>query len=552
MIRVQLQKRTKQNKRKGASQYWTLRWYGSDGRRYSESIGLVGEVTRNAAESRRREKEAKINAGQAPRDRPREITLGDFIEHDLAAVALDLKRDSRESIRHAGTHAKEALGENIPITKINQASIGKLKRYVIEERGCAPATLAKTLRTLKAMFNRAIEYGFLHENPFARVRMPKTQSRSKRVFSADEIGAMLDVASDPWLRAFVQLAVTSGLRKGELLNLLWQDIDFEGCAVRVAAKRAGTFAVPDRGEFRILEWTAKSYNERTVPLPEQTLATLMQLQEHGDESAYVFLSLDRLEKIDAELTGNGLGANYELMNNLAKRFRTLQREARTLLAERRGVEVKEVPWPLGSIHDLRRTYGTAMARVVPIHVLKEYMGHSKIDTTQAFYLAAETRDADTARETLSAFLTRGVTDRSRRTLDAPADSEPDNAESKNDKPLLGRGLRNEADGTRTRNHRIDRQGYDDGDDDKRHGPDLARPRARTTADRRCGELRVGGAGPPMQMRARGLARSDHRGDGERPPRRVDRVSAMPWTGARDPAGALPRVRPLTSREDAVR
>jgi integrase len=190
-----------------------------------------------------------------------------------------------------------------------------------------------------------------------------------------------------------------------------------------------------------------------VPLPPQTLDVLSALQAESDGSAYAFLTLDRLEKIDAELTGNGLGANYELMNNLAKRFRTIQREARNRLAEEREVEVKEVAWPVGSLHDLRRTYGTHMARAVPIHVLKEYMGHSKIDTTQEFYLAADTRDADVARDSLAALM--GAGDASRRTLDAPGDSEPEDDEDKNDKPLHSRGLRSEADGTRTRNHRID-------------------------------------------------------------------------------------------------
>ncbi len=61
------------------------------------------------------------------------------------------------------------------------------------------------------------------------------------------------------------------------------------------------------------------------------------------------------------------------------------------------MEVDAVAWEHGTIHDLRRTYGTRMARVVPMHVLKEYMGHSKITTTQSYYLAAETQDADRAR-----------------------------------------------------------------------------------------------------------------------------------------------------------
>ena len=456
MISIQLYKRTKALREKGKSQYWTLRWYGSDGRRYSESIGTVGKMTRNAAESLRREKESKINAGQIARDKPHEITLGQFIEYDLDAVALDQKLDSREGIRHTGMHAKLALGESIQLTSINQASISKLKRYVIEERGCAPATLAKTLRTLKAMFNRAIEYGFLNENPLVGVRIPKTQSKPKRIFSAEEVAAMLDVAPDTWWRAFVALAVTSGLRKSELLNLLWHDIDFGRSTVRVAAKRADTFMVPGRGEFRILEWTAKSYNERTVPLPEPTLEVLIALQNEGDESAYVFLSLDRLTKIDATLTGNGLGANYELMNNLAKRFRTLQKNARKLLAERREVELKAVAWPVGSLHDLRRTYGTQMARALPIHVLKEYMGHSKIDTTQAFYLAVDSRDADVARDALDALMSgRDTRGPSRRTLDALCASNAGGSIAKNEKPLQVQGLGNEADGNRTRNHRID-------------------------------------------------------------------------------------------------
>jgi hypothetical protein len=148
--------------------------------------------------------------------------------------------------------------------------------------------------------------------------------------------------------------------------------------------------------------------------------------------------------------------NYELVNNLAKRFGTVQKDARKLLAERLGVEPREVPWPIGSLHDLRRTYGTQMARVLPIHVLKEYMGHSKIDTTQAFYLAVDTRDADVARDVLGAFLTGGESTSQRgRTLDAHSDSEPNPSDDKKDKALLSQGLSSEADGTRTRNHRID-------------------------------------------------------------------------------------------------
>mgnify|MGYP001239127074 CR=1 FL=1 len=78
------------------------------------------------------------------------------------------------------------------------------------------------------------------------------------------------------------------------------------------------------------------------------------------------------------------------------------------------------------------------------------MGHAKIQTTQEFYLAAETEYADRARGALDAMLGAA---RSSRAVE-PEATIP--AETKNDKALHTQGLSNEADGTRTRNHRIDR------------------------------------------------------------------------------------------------
>ena len=49
--------------------------------------------------------------------------------------------------------------------------------------------------------------------------------------------------------------------------------------------------------------------------------------------------------------------------------------------------MEKVDWRLGTLHDLRRTYGTRVAKVVPMHMCREFMGHAKIDTTAEYYLA---------------------------------------------------------------------------------------------------------------------------------------------------------------------
>ncbi len=445
--KVELHKRHVKYRSGGKAVFWTLRWWGTDGKRYSESIGKVGEMTKNEAETCRREKETAIGSGRIRRNRPKAMTLREFFAHDAETVRGTVKPNTVESMRHTAIHARKAWGEETKLTTIGRIHVGRLKTYLLDEAKVSETTLGKTLRTLKAMLNRALKEGLIDENPLAGVRMPKTPARPKRIYSVDETRAMRSVAATTWWEAFILLDETSGLRKGELLNLQWPDIDFERRTARVVGKRAGMTTVKGKGTFPILAWTPKSYEERTVPLPESTVSALARLQAESDGSPYVFLTLDRLAKLAAEIEKKGkLGPNYELVNNLKARFDLIQKKARKRLAEERGVSVDDLPWLIGSFHDLRRTYGTRMARVVPMHVLKEYMGHAKITTTQEYYLAAETQDAERAREAMDA-LTRGSTPKAQqgRIQDAFGSNQVSNDQAqrgpKTHKPRVHRGLR---------------------------------------------------------------------------------------------------------------
>ena len=135
---------------------------------------------------------------------------------------------------------------------------------------------------------------------------------------------------------------------------------------------------------------------------------LDQFRSEADASPYVFLSIERLAVIRDAVEAGQFGANYELVNNLHRWFDRIQEAGRTMLAERNSLKVEDLAWPRGTIHDLRRTYGTRIARIVPIHVLKEYMGHAKIQTTQEYYLAAEAADAKATRRALDSLVTGEV------------------------------------------------------------------------------------------------------------------------------------------------
>jgi integrase len=341
----------------------------------------------------------------------------------------------------------EAAADRIPPEQVEAGRVEQVAMFQVSE-----TTMGKTLRTLRALFNRSLKAGLLNENPLAGIRLPRQISRAKRIYSPAETRAMRAVAPSFWWRTLIALAETTGLRKQELTNLHWTDIDTTAKTVRVAIKRTGTITLQDGRAMPVLAWTPKSYEERTVPIPDATIGLLTRLKSESDGSPYVFVSLKRLGFVARVIAEKGkLGPNFELVNNLQARFDLIQEKARALIARESSVEVEKVQWAHGSMHDLRRTFGTRMARVVPMHVLKEFMGHAKITTTQEYYLAAETEDADRARDAMQAMFgsERGATQGrtgsdSGRMLDACRQKfggfPVRHAPTKNDKPLRGRGL----------------------------------------------------------------------------------------------------------------
>ncbi len=180
-----------------------------------------------------------------------------------------------------------------------------------------------------------------------------------------------------------------------MLNLTWADVDLDGETVTVQAKRAGTFRVGDRA-YPILGWTSKSYHDRTVPIPAETVTVLQRLKAKAGASVYVFLSLERLEQIADYMDQHDgkLSASYKLVNNLKRAWGRIQDAAEVRLSEGRD---EPYQWERRTIHDLRRSYGSVMAHHVPIHELRALLGHSNIGTTERYYLAVGDDLADKVR-----------------------------------------------------------------------------------------------------------------------------------------------------------
>src|SRR5207248_3656399 len=120
--------------------------------------------------------------------------------------------------------------------------------------GHSPKTIANALVPLREMLGHAVEWGYLSTNPAAGVRRPRVESRHDelRFLEADEVRRLLDAAPAE-ARTLLLCAVTTGMRRGELLGLKWADVDWHGRRIWVRRSVAsdGRFQQPKtRGSVR--------------------------------------------------------------------------------------------------------------------------------------------------------------------------------------------------------------------------------------------------------------------------------------------------------------
>jgi integrase len=214
--------------------------------------------------------------------------------------------------------------------------------------GRSPKTVANALVPLREMLGHAVEWGYLTANPAAGVRRPRTERRhdEMHVLSPDEIGRLLD-AADPVGRTLLLCAVTTGVRRGELLGLRWGDVDSE--ARRLWVRRSvglnGSVQQPKtRTSIRAVAMT---------PTLLKALRTHRMASAFKGEDDYVFPS-DRGTPLDG--------------GNTVKRYFT--------------PALRRAKLPRIRFHDLRHTYASLLiAEGLHPKYISEQLGHASVQIT---------------------------------------------------------------------------------------------------------------------------------------------------------------------------
>jgi integrase len=124
----------------------------------------------------------------------------------------------------------------------------------VRSQSVTPTTVNHDLALLKNMFNKAIEWGYLAENPMKRVKLLKEPPGRLRYLTFDEAERLLkELPEAP--AAVVAFALNTGMRKGEILGLKWRDINFDQKQIAVEKTKTNERRwVPINDQvYRILE-----------------------------------------------------------------------------------------------------------------------------------------------------------------------------------------------------------------------------------------------------------------------------------------------------------
>lgn len=322
---------------KGRKTY-IYKYRNASGKQRKPSIGVHGKITCEQAREIARKWAAQIAMGEDPMEerhqKRSEMTFDELFSEYMKRHSRPHKKSWKYDEEQYQRHIKAPLGGK-KLSAISQEDIARLHGKLAEESG--KGTANHILSLVKAIYNKAVEWGYYKEQPPARfVKKFKEKSRERflQPEEAPRFFQALDMEENQTLKHFIYILLYTGQRKGNVRSMRWQDISF------------------DRQEWHIPE--TKNGESHTVPLVPQAVELLKERRKATMDSIYVFPS-----------------------NSAAGYLRDPKRAWRRLL---KRAEIENL-----TMHDLRRTMGSYLAMAgANQYLIGKTLGHKDPKSTAIY------------------------------------------------------------------------------------------------------------------------------------------------------------------------
>ena len=325
---------------------------------------------------------ALVEAGQVDFTKSGQYTVGTWMDTWFENVAkIKVRPSSHQTYKgYIDNHIKPNIG-NIPLEKLTTMDLQKFYRKLltkgrverIESKDQPKGLSAKTVRNINQVISSAMDLAVAQKiilnNPTDACELPKVAHKEMQTVAVEQLQAFLQEAKATGVYEMYYIELATGLRRGELLGLKWQDIDWKNGSIKVRRQVA-------RVDGQIVEAPLKTKNSyRAVSISSQAIEVLRE-QKRKTNDTYVFPS------------PNGGPISPDSVNNMLKR-----------VLERAGI-------PMVRFHDLRHTFATiALQNGVDIKTVSGMLGHFSagftLDTYAHVTKAAQKEAAQTMGNVLS-------------------------------------------------------------------------------------------------------------------------------------------------------
>lgn len=246
-----------------------------------------------------------------------------------------------------------------------------------EPKLLSPRSIQGIRATIRAALSVAWKQGLIRENPALRVSVPKMRHSEPIYLTAEQVAKLLPEIEDHYLENLFTIALLTGLRVGEATGLTWNDVNLTDKTIRVRGQL-------QRVDGKLIIKDLKSRSSRRVLAIPQSAVKALQEQR----------ARQMMWKDTADDWNNELGLVFTTVEGRPLDPKTIDETLKRLCTDAKIPPV--------SFHKLRHTAATHMAAAgIPLHIVKDQLGHSQIALTSNTYAHAvptALRDASDALE----------------------------------------------------------------------------------------------------------------------------------------------------------
>ena len=311
-------------------------------------------LSKTQAEVKEKLRKAIEDSRQLDMSRSRSYTVEGWIRlwYEVYAESRLREKTKEYYLNYIDNHIVPKIGK-VSLDKLRTIQIqkfyndlqknGRVQRYShieLKDKGLSTRVVRGVHTLLSNYLEQAVAERLILANPAKGCKLPKLERREMKILPQEKIGPYLMGADKRGLLAAYYLELTTGLRRGELLALLWTDLDVEAKTISVTKQ-------VNRIKGKLMVSQPKTQNSvRTLAIPQQAVDLLIEEHRKHPGNRYMFPSPKTGTMFDPDSFRHthdkilkAIGAEHIRFHDLRHTFATL--------SLKNGVDVKTLSGALG-------------------------------------------------------------------------------------------------------------------------------------------------------------------------------------------------------------